>query len=60
MASKNVLSEAINKLVKANTILREKMTKTSKQSEIDKYQKDITKNETMILDYKFRLENDLY
>ena len=56
MASKNVLSEAINKLVSANAILLEKCMKDKANAE--NYRKEITKNHSMILDYKFRLEHD--
>jgi len=56
MASKNVLSEAINKLVSANAILLEKCMKDKVNAE--NYRKEITKNQSMILDYKFRLEHE--
>jgi hypothetical protein len=56
MASKNVLSEAINKLVSANAILLEKGMKDKANAE--NYRKEIAKNQSMILDYKFRLEHD--
>ena len=56
MASKNVLNEAINKLVSANAILLEKCMKDKANAE--NYRKEITKNQSMILDYKFRLEYD--
>jgi len=56
MASKNVLSEAINKLVSANSILLEKSMKDKANAE--NYRKEITKNQSMILDYKFRLKYD--
>ena len=56
MASKNVLSEAINKLVSANAILLEKSMKDKANAE--NYRKEITKNQSMILDYKFRLEHE--
>ena len=56
MASKNVLTEAINKLVNANIILTEKINKTSDSSKIEELRKEISRNQAMILDYKFRLE----
>lgn len=58
MASKNVLTEAINKLVTANSSLRKKMNETDDKKKRDEYLKEITKNDSMILDYKFRLEHD--
>lgn len=56
MASKNVLSEAINKLVSANAILLEKSMKDKANAE--NYRKEIAKNQSMILDYKYRLGHD--
>jgi predicted P-loop ATPase/GTPase len=60
MASKNVLAEAITKLVNANAALREKMHtfSISDKKKADECLKEITRNEAMILDYKFRLEHD--
>lgn len=58
MASKNVLSEAITKLVSANVVLREKLRTLSDKNKADECLKEITRNESMILDYKFRLEHD--
>lgn len=58
MASKNVLSEAITKLVSANIVLREKLRTISDKKKADECLKEITRNESMILDYKFRLEHD--
>lgn len=58
MASKNVLTEAINKLVASNSSLRERINKTDDKKKRDEYLKEITKNESMILDYKFRLQYD--
>jgi len=58
MASKNVLSEAITKLVNANVVLREKLHTLSDKNKADECLKEIKRNESMILDYKFRLEHD--
>ena len=58
MASKNVLSEAITKLVSANVVLREKLRTLSDKKKADECLKEITRNEAMILDYKFRLAHD--
>jgi hypothetical protein len=58
MASKNILAEAINKLVKANMFLLEKSQKTTDKKKAEEYRKEITKNQSMILDYKFRLEHN--
>ena len=58
MASKNVLSEAITKLVSANVVLKEKLRTLSDKNKADECLKEITRNEAMILDYKFRLAHD--
>ena len=58
MASKNVLAEAITKLVNANVILKEKIHTSSDKKKTDEWLKEITRNESMILDYKYRLEHD--
>ena len=57
MASKNVLSEAIKKLEATNITLLEKINNTSDKKVKENYRKEITRNESMILDYKFRLEH---
>ena len=57
MASKNVLAEAITKLVNANAALREKIHTLSDKKKADECLKEIKRNEAMILDYKFRLEH---
>ena len=58
MASKNVLAEAITKLVNANATLREKIHTLSDKKKAEECLKEIKRNESMILDYKFRLEHD--
>jgi cell division protein FtsB len=58
MASKNVLAEAITKLVNANAALREKIHTLSDKKKADECLKEIKRNEAMILDYKFRLDYD--
>lgn len=58
MASKNILAEAITKLVNANAALKEKMHTFSDKKKADECLKEITRNKAMILDYKFRLEHD--
>ena len=60
MASKNVLTEAINKLVNANTALFEKVQQTADKKKAEEYRKEINKNQSMILDYKYRLETENY
>lgn len=58
MANKNVLRLAINKLEDANLRLFEKLCKTPNGNKKEAYRKQIAKNDTMILDYKFRLSNE--
>ena len=56
MATKGVLSEAINKLMIANNTWKEKLYKENNKEEIEKIKKNIQANNAMILDYKFRVE----
>lgn len=56
MASKNVLAEAINKLTEANKNLRAKLVSTKDKAQIRTICEEMQKNESMILDYKFRLK----
>ena len=58
MPNKNVLETAIRKLTEANHSLMKKMSETNDERKKEKYSKEITKNNAMILDYKFRLENE--
>jgi len=58
MAKKSVLLEAINKLEKANIALLERIGKSKTKEKTAEYRQQITKNESMILDYKFRLEHE--
>ena len=56
MATKNVLLEAIRKLEINNMLLREKLS-TVKPSDKENILKNIAKNDSMILDFKYRLDN---
>lgn len=56
MASKNVLTQAINTLVAANIELLKKSQSTDDEAKKEMLHKKITKNQSMILDYKFRLQ----
>jgi hypothetical protein len=58
MASKNVLTEAITKLVSSNALLYEKMRKEKDEKKKSDILKEINRNNAMILDYKFRIEYD--
>lgn len=57
MANKSVLMSAINLLEKANASLRHKIVvEKMNDAETQKIFDQIQKNESMILDYKFRIE----
>ena len=58
MATKGVLLEAIRKLEILNEGLRVKLGTTAKGKERDGILGKITRNNTMILDFKYRLENE--
>jgi hypothetical protein len=58
MAKKSVLIEAINLLEKANNTLRYKISAEKNSAKSQQMCKELQKNESMILDYKFRLENE--
>ena len=57
MATKGVLTQAVKKLEHANMILREKLSKAPKADK-DKILKELARNDSMIMDYEFRLKND--
>lgn len=58
MAKKAVLIEAVRKLEILNQELREKLGRNSKQKLAENYRQQIARNETMILDYKYRIEHE--
>ena len=58
MASNTVLHTAIQKLKLNTKTLLEKRSKCSTKKEIEEINNLITKNESMILDYEFRIAND--
>ena len=57
MATKGVLTQAVKKLEHANMILREKLSKAQKADK-DKILKELARNDSMIMDYEFRLKNN--
>ena len=57
MAEKTILAEAIRKLEALNLQLTEKIHTTKDKKLIEEYSKHISKNQSMILDYKFRMGN---
>lgn len=57
MAQKGVLLEAIRKLEVNNMELRKKLSEAANKDK-DTILKQITRNNTMILDFQFRLGNE--
>jgi putative cell wall-binding protein len=57
MATKDVLAEAIEKLKKNTEKLRKKQASANEDEKLAIEQK-IARNESMILDYQFRLKNE--
>ena len=57
MATKDVLNKAIERLRKNTEVLLEKQSSVSDE-EKQAIKKKIARNESMILDYKFRIEKD--
>jgi len=58
MVNKNVLLEAIRRLEILNQELRKKIDKNPTSKTSDNYLKLLAKNDSLILDYKFRIEHD--
>ena len=59
MAKDGVLRVAIKRLKYNNGVLKEKRTKCSTLKEVRDIDKQIAQNESMILDYEYRLKNKL-
>lgn len=59
MAKESVLREAIKKLQYNTMVLKAKRTKCSSKKEVNEIDKLITQNESMILDYEYRIKNNL-
>lgn len=55
MASKKVLEEAINKLKFNTNILLEKRKNSTTKKQVKDIDKQIAQNNSMILDYQFRI-----
>ena len=56
MATKSVLNKAIEKLEDVNKDILRKIAEESDKSRIQVLKQELQKNESMILDYKFRLK----
>ena len=59
MAKISVLEEAIKKLRYNTMVLKEKRTKCSSKKEVENIDKLIAQNDSMILDYEYRIKNNL-
>ena len=59
MAKESVLKEAINKLQYNTMVLKERRTKCSSKKEVNEIDKQIAQNDSMILDYEYRIKNNL-
>jgi hypothetical protein len=59
MAKESVLLEAIAKLKYNSGVLKEKRTKCSSASEVAEIDRQLAQNESMILDYEYRVKNNL-
>ena len=58
MATKNVLQEAISKLHYNTNILLEKRKVCSSKEEVAEIDKAIAQNNSMILDYEYRIKHE--
>lgn len=59
MATTRVLKEAIKKLKYNNLVLKEKRTKCSNKQQVEEIDKQLAQNESMILDYEFRIKKEI-
>lgn len=59
MAKISVLEEAVKKLKYNNLVLREKRTKCSTKKEVEEIDKQLAQNDSMILDYEYRIKKEL-
>lgn len=59
MAKESVLKEAIKRLQYNTMVLKERRTKCSTKKEVNEIDKQIAQNDSMILDYEYRIKNNL-
>ena len=59
MAKASVLEEAIKKLKYNTMVLQEKRCKCANKNQINEIDKNIAQNESMILNYQYRLSHNL-
>ncbi len=59
MATEGVLKEAIKKLKYNSMVLTEKRTKCSNKQQVEEIDKQLAQNDSMIMDYEFRLKKGI-
>ena len=59
MAKESVLKEAIKKLKYNSLVLKEKKTKCSNKKQVEEINRQLAQNESMILDYEYRIKHGL-
>ena len=59
MAKASVLEEAIKKLRYNSMVLQEKRSKCTNKQQVNEIDKNLAQNESMILDYQYRLSHNL-
>ena len=59
MATIGVLKEAIAKLRYNSSVLRQKIAQSNTATQVAKLRQQIAQNESMILDYEYRIKNNL-
>lgn len=58
MATKSILKEAIKKLEKNNKLMLARLSKTKDENKLNELSNVIARNNSMILDYEFRLKEN--
>jgi hypothetical protein len=59
MATQAVLEEAIKKLKYNSLVLKEKRTRCSNKQQVAEIDRNLAQNESMILDYEYRLKHNI-
>ncbi len=59
MAKISVLEEAIKKLKYNSMVLREKRAKCSTNKQVEEIDKQLSQNDSMILDYEYRIKKGI-
>ena len=59
MATTKVLEEAVKKLKYNNNILLQQILTSTSSKQTERLQQQIAHNESMILDYQYRIKNNL-